>query len=188
MKILKRVISTILFILLSLLFIYNIYNFICISVLKHKIAPVNGYVALDVVSGSMEPTIHIGDMIIINTKDKDYEKDDIVTFYDQEGSLVTHRIIAINSRQMITKGDNNNSPDPVITHDKIVGKYVLKINNGRKIVSALKSPFAMIIILIIGILMCVFVSINKNGEIILDDKEREYLEFKKYQKNKKSRR
>ena len=68
MKIIKRIV----FILVSLFFLlllsYNVYKFVCVNILKKEIVTINGYVAFDVVSGSMEPTIHIGDMIIVDTK------------------------------------------------------------------------------------------------------------------------
>ena len=85
MKILKKIIVTVVSIFLLLLLTYNVYNFISTKVLKNDIAPVFGYAVLEVVSGSMEPTIHVGDMIIIDMNDTTYDKDDIITFYDKEG-------------------------------------------------------------------------------------------------------
>ena len=43
----------------------------------------------------------------------------------------------------------------------------------------------MIMILIIGILICAFISTDKEGNPILDEEEKEYLEFKEYLKKKK---
>ena len=133
----------------------------------------------------MEPNIHKGDIIFINTKDKNYKIDDIITFYDEEGSFVTHRIVSIEGTEIVTQGDNNNIADDPITVESIIGKYKFKIGKGGKMLSALKSPFTMIMILIIGILICAFISTDKEGNPILDEEEKEYLEFKEYLKEKK---
>lgn len=180
MKILKKVLIAILVIFFALVMIYNIYKFICINILKKDMATINGYVTLEVVSGSMEPTINKGDLIIVDTKIKEYKKNDIVVFYDKEGSFITHRIISINDKEMITKGDNNNTEDEPTSVNKIVGKYVKRINKGQKILYALKSPLVTVLILINGVLICIFVSIDRQGNIVLDEEEKEYGQFKKY--------
>lgn len=89
---------------------------------------------LVVTTGSMEPEINIGELVIIQEKDK-YKKDDIVTYLDKDGFLITHRIVEINDSFMITKGDNNNVLDEpgsvetikgkVIFHSKILGIFIL---------------------------------------------------------------
>lgn len=188
MKIFKKIIFGIFSVFVALILIYNIYNFICINMLDKKITTVFGHGMLEVVSGSMEPTIHVGDIVVINTKNKNYKEGDIVTFYDREGSFVTHRIVSIvEEKQIITQGDNNNTEDDAIFIEDIVGKYEFKINGAGKLLAALKSPFTMIMILIIGILVCVYFSTDKDGNPILDIEEKEYLEFQEYLKEKKKK-
>lgn len=184
MKIIKRVLTIIVTALLVIIAVYNLYNFIELKVLKKDIATINGYATLEVVSGSMEPTIKIGDMIVINTKGKDYKVDDIITFYDENDSFVTHRIIEINDDKIITQGDANDSKDSPIVKDKIVGKYVKKINGLGFVLKTLKNPVALIMIMVVGILACIFVSTDKEGNVILTDDEKEFMEFKEYKKNK----
>lgn len=171
---------------LVFLLTYNVYNFVCVKVLKKDIATVSGYGMLEVVSGSMEPTILVGDIIVIDVNDKNYQLGDIITFYEDD-SFITHRIIFIDGEQVITKGDNinNNTEDDPISKDQILGKYKFKINGGGKLLSAMKSPLTMIMIFIIGILICIFVSTDKDGEPILDSEEKEYQEFQTYLKKKK---
>lgn len=187
MKIVKKIVVGILCFLLGLFIIYNVYRFVCTKILKKDIATIGGYAALEVVSGSMEPTLHIGDMIVINTKSKNYKVGDIVTFYDKEGSFTTHRIISLDEEKMITKGDNNNKEDEPTERTKIIGKYAFKIGSGQKIISALKSPLIIALVLINGILFCIYVSIDKNGNLILDDEEKEYQEFQEYMSAKKEK-
>lgn len=177
MKKVKKILFTIVTIILVILLAYNIYNFIMIKVLKHDVATINGYTMLEVVSGSMKPTINVGDMIIINTKDKNYKENDIITYYDNNHNLITHRIIKINDTEIVTKGDNNNTEDEAIYSKEIIGKYVTKLENLGIILSSLKSPFTMIMILIIGILICILTSIDKDGNPILEEDEKEFQKF-----------
>lgn len=182
MKIVKKTIVTILTILLVSLCLFNLYNFINTKILKKDISSLLGYTLLEVVSGSMEPTLQVGDYIIINTKETDYKINDIVTFYDVNGSFVTHRIVNNNESEIITKGDNNNTEDEPTKKEKIVGKYLFKIKGLGKIISALKSPITIILIFVIGLLICYFLSIDDNGNPILTKDEKLYIEFLKEKK------
>ncbi len=142
---------------------------------------------MEVVSGSMEPTIHVGDLIVIHTKDVSYSEGDIVTFYDTNEAFVTHRIMSIDDGLMITKGDNNNSEDQPIPISQIVGKYVFKLSGVGQLFSALRQPFVMIMIFAIGILFCILMSLDKDGKIIVDSEYEEFLKYKEQQeKNSKS--
>ncbi|MBR3697841.1 MAG: hypothetical protein IKM97_06300 [Clostridia bacterium] len=49
---------------------------------------------LIVVTGSMEPSINIKEMIVIKEQ-KDYKIGDIVTYKDNNNNFVTHRIVNI---------------------------------------------------------------------------------------------
>ncbi len=184
MKTIKKIGAIVLFSILTLIMLFNIYQYLCLNVFHQKLATINGYAILEVISGSMEPTIHIGDLIIIDTKEKNIEENDIITFLDVNGSFVTHRVISLTEDEMITKGDNNNAQDPVTKKENLVGKYLFKLTGVGIIFSSLKSPFVMTMILIIGILICVLLSTDKEGNVLLDEQEREYQEFLKYQKEK----
>lgn len=179
MKGIKKGIFTLITILLILLFAYNVYNFVNLKVLNNKMTSIFGYSVLEVVSGSMEPTIHVGDMIVIDTTASDFKVGNVVTFTDDNGAFVTHRIIRIEEDLFITKGDNNNSEDEGIASSRIVGKYVKRIPNMGRVVAAFKNPFTMAMIFLIGILTCVLISTDKNGEPILSEDEKEYEEFLK---------
>ena len=185
MKRIKGIVIGLITSILILIVMFNVYNFVSINVLKKDLATINGYAVLEVVSGSMEPTIHVGDLIVIDTKDKDYKKKDIVTFYDVNGSFVTHRIIDIDGDKIITQGDANDSKDDAINKKDIVGVYEVKIPGIGTLINSFKSPFIMIMILIIGVLVCFLVSTDKEGKAILTEDEKEFLEFKEYKKNNK---
>jgi signal peptidase len=87
-----------------------------------------------VASGSMQPKMYPGDVvIIIKTPADNIETGDIIQFRVPEGVTVMHRVIEIQetgegSKVFITKGDNNNQPDsePVLP-DNVVGKAIITI-------------------------------------------------------------
>lgn len=186
MKLVRKIAIFLAIIFVGLLLAFNFYNLFCLKVLNRDLTTISGYAVLEVVSGSMEPTIHVGDLIVIQTKEETYEVGDIITFYDVEGSFVTHRILSIEGSQMITKGDNNNSADSPTNMDAIVGKYVFKITGLGILFKALKSPVVMIIVLFIGIMVCFLVSTDEKGKPLLSKEEEEFQKFlQEKNKNKK---
>lgn len=74
-------------------------------------------------TGSMEPTIRAGELVVISEK-LNYKVGDIVTYRDEDNFLVTHRIVEKIGNDVVTKGDNNNIVDNKITIENIVGKVV----------------------------------------------------------------
>jgi signal peptidase len=89
-----------------------------------------GYQLKSVLSGSMEPTFLTGSIISVKPVEDPSKlvKDDVITFLQQDGNLVTHRIVDVIKKedQLIfkTKGDNNEDVDtqPVLSQN-IVAKY-----------------------------------------------------------------
>lgn len=185
MKIFKKVIVIIISVILLLILSFNIFNFVSIKILGNELPTINGYAVLEVISGSMEPKISIGDIVIIDTKNKDYKVKDIVTFKDINESFVTHRIVEIKDSEIITRGDANNTVDDAIKKEQIVGRYVYKINGLGALMKSFRSPLTLVMILIIGIITCVLVSTDSKGNIILTKEEKEYLEFLETKKSKK---
>ena len=62
-----------------------------------------------------------------------------------------------------------------------------KISNAGRVLASFKSPLTMVMIFIIGILVCIFISLDNEDNPILDEDEkefREYLEKKRLEKNK----
>lgn len=184
MKIVKGIFSKLIYTILIILVVFNVYNYVCIKVLKQDLPTINGYGVLEVISGSMEPTIDIGDLVIINTNFDELKENDIITFYDARGNFVTHRIIEIVNNEFVTKGDNNNSKDQGrITKNEVVGIYVKRIKGLGKLMAGFKNPITMVMILVIGVLICFLVSTDKEGNLVVTDEEKEYEEFLKYKKS-----
>ena len=111
-KILKIVLNTILILMIiitGLYFILRLSN--TINIYK-------------VETGSMEDKINVGDYLII-LKQNNYNIGDVVT-YKKDNYFITHRIIKMDNKEIITKGDANTSEDEPIKKSNIVGKVIYK--------------------------------------------------------------
>lgn len=92
---------------------------------------VAGWKPLAVVSGSMEPALRGGAMVMVEPVEADvyYATPSIVAFHDSSrpGSLITHRVVSTDSDETgavayTTKGDANRVADSSpIAHDAVVG-------------------------------------------------------------------
>lgn len=118
-----------------------------------------------VLSGSMEPTIRIAD-IIISHRQEQYVKNDVATFYGEEGRIVTHRIASTlqenNQMRYITKGDANRSEDDAsILQDAIIGKVIFVVPKLGYFVNFARSIPGLITLIIIPVLALVIDQILK---------------------------
>ena len=178
-KIVKRIIE-----IIAIILIYNII-LIIISSINGKDFSILGYKAYIVNTNSMEPTIEVGDIVIIKkVKAEKLNQGDVITF-TREGEVITHRITKIEteekSTQYITKGDNNNTEDTLkIKYEDIIGKEILTIPQLGKAMQLLDSKIILLIIILI-ILICAFVKIQKKEKL---ENRREKKKIEESQKNK----
>ena len=115
-----------------------------------------------VLSGSMEPSLKIGDLIIIRSCTKeDIQIGDIISF-EVENKIITHRIIDIIDGKYKTKGDNNNvEDDNIVEIDKIKGKLVFSFSKIGKLI-IIQNKFYINIIFIVIFIMLIYEIKNKN--------------------------
>lgn len=104
-----------------------------------------------VLSGSMEPELSVNDLVIVNEQE-DYSVDDVVVYQDGN-MLVVHRIISIEDREIVTKGDANSAPDEPISASDIKGKVITRVPFLGVPVHFLKTPVGFILILAAAALM-----------------------------------
>lgn len=83
-----------------------------------------------IATGSMEPSIQIGDAVILCQEDPaDLQTGDIIR-YEKNGKSVIHRIVDIRETKngktgFITKGDSNTSPDTgIVLPEAVTGKVI----------------------------------------------------------------
>ena len=104
----------------------------------------------------MEPTIHIGDVILIQP-DNSYQKNDVVTFTDSEGRTVTHRIIEETPQGFITKGDANQTPDPrTVAQSSIQGKVIFTIPKLGFLVAFSKTKTGILLFIVVPVVIIIY--------------------------------
>ena len=120
-------------------------------IVHDETAGILGYNYKTVLTGSMEPAIPVGSIVITKEKSS-YEIEDIISF-QEEGAIITHRIISIDRERYITKCDANNVADTEEVQQKqILGKVILTIPLLGYLVMWLMSPVGIIsLFIIIGI-------------------------------------
>ena len=130
-SLLSKIANSVLVAVLVLITAFTAY--IMINAHHGKAVSIFGNYVLRVTTGSMEPSLHIGDYILIEKPDIGSLKEgDIISFYSESpdvyGMLVTHRIESVEpDGSFITKGDANPVEDSVsVRSDRIVGKYIRK--------------------------------------------------------------
>lgn len=130
---------------------FNIYFANANSLLGNQLPMPFGYGAAVVLSGSMEPEMSKGDLIIVKETDS-FVVDQIVVFQDGQ-SLVVHRIIEISGEKIVTKGDANNVADDPIDSSLVKGEVILVIPNMGSWIEGIKTPIGTIIIIAVAILL-----------------------------------
>lgn len=170
-KTIKKIIKTIMLAILITLLISNIIMFYQNNIKHTEIPQVAGISVFNIVSGSMEPTININDLIVIKKcKESEIENEDIITYKKDDGTVVTHRVIRKNKENgeivYVTKGDNNPVEDNgVVKYSQVHGKYLFKIKGIGGFVEKLQKNNGLISV---AIAIIIFV-ILKNGR----DKKKE---------------
>lgn len=122
-----------------------------ITTKSDKLFEIIGYRTYTVLSGSMEPKFYPGDIVITKHKNKtDIKLNDIVTYKDSEGVVITHRIIKETPEGYITKGDNNNVEDAeILTKDNIIGEVKFSIPKIGYIMNFLSKPMVVAVEMIL---------------------------------------
>lgn len=170
------------------------------------------YPALAVASGSMcilpgpycdgwshpfKPTLHVGDLIIVQgvspeeIKAAPYPDGDIIVFHQLHagGELIVHRAIEKETKgdgkiYFKTKGDGNSGPDSVpVPEDYVIGKVVLRIPWIGHIALFMRNSSGIYIIAILIIILVVLEFIipefsSKKAEDKQDEKSEKTLEPK----------
>lgn len=144
-----------------------------------SVLPITGDIKFLVVeSGSMEPSIKMGSVVVVKPE-QDYKKGDVITFYSPPGAKVptTHRVygteMVSGQIEYITKGDANDTPDRESVKKKyILGKVLIAIPYLGYGVAFVKKPIGFLLVILVPTFIIIF------GEI-----KNIYAEIKKKQNN-----
>ena len=108
-----------------------------------------GLQVFTVLSGSMEPTYHVGSLIYVKDVDPfELESGEVITFMLDENTVATHRIVEVvpdeeddSVVRFRTKGDANENADGSLVHYKnVIGSPVFTIPQLGYVVSYIQNP------------------------------------------------
>lgn len=119
-----------------------------------------------VLSGSMEPTYHVGSLIYVKSVDyKQLQPGDPITFMISQDTVATHRITEVlvdeedpDTIRYFTKGDANDTPDGSSVHYKnVIGKPVFSIPYLGYVSNYIQKPPGMYAAIAVGALLILLV-------------------------------
>ena len=174
MKIFKRLLD-VLIVIMNIILLLVLYGNIEKNVFKKSYINYFGFTFFEVASGSMEPTIKTGDVVLVKITN-DFKENDIIT-YKEENYFVTHRIIRIEKNKIIAKGDNNNSGDKEINKDDCLGKVIKIIPNVGTWRNVFLNTKVVVTVIVTILLFSIYFSllekkkVKKNEEVTKEDKE-----------------
>lgn len=118
------------------------------------------FVPMKVLSGSMEPRIKVGDIVIAKKVDPlTIKEGDVITYKMNNNTNVTHRVVEVIRNgydpYFITKGDANNIEDSEqVSGENLVGKLIFTIPKLGYFINFAARPFGFIALFIIpGIIL-----------------------------------
>lgn len=115
-----------------------------------------GYSTYYIMTGSMEPNINPGSLVVVkNGVDQSIKAGDVITFRGITGeTITTHRVNKVidNGTEFITKGDANKITDPVpVKEGQIIGKVVFHIPYLGKVSQFIQKNLIAVIIVILAL-------------------------------------
>ncbi len=172
------------YIILNILIILFVINLI-LSFEEHT--HILGIYMFNIVSESMEPTLEINDVVVVQKcAPSQLKKGDIITFRQDERTI-SHRILNVikekDNIKFETKGDNNEIPDPeLVEAGQVFGKVIFKIKKVGKAISYIQNLRGFINILLFTVIVYVLVSLREKRKNNRKIKRKKY-EIKKIRDN-----
>lgn len=114
-----------------------------------------GWGAAVVQTGSMEPNVPVGTLIIIQEQDA-YEVGDVITYIDYQNRSITHRIIDIQDDMITTQGDHNSAADPVFQDVAIIGKMQYMFVGVGPVLEFIQQPIIIMLLLCLLVLSVIW--------------------------------
>ena len=149
-----------------------------------------GFQVFTVLSGSMEPTYHVGSLIYVKKADyKELQSGDVITFMLDEDTIATHRIVEVvpdetdsSVLRFRTKGDANQAEDGSLVHYKnVVGTPVFTIPMLGYLANYIQNPPGMYVAISAGAVLLLLVFLP---DLFSKDEEKEPKKKGRYLKEK----
>lgn len=134
-----------------------------------------GCKSMAVVSGSMEPGIPVGSIVVVRHTNPDtLEVGDVISYRLSGNTMVTHRVAAIDAenQELITKGDANEVEDAnPVAYSSVVGKKLFHVPLLGYLSIYIKTPLGivgvcgvLIILILLNFLPSIFEPEEKEAE------------------------
>jgi len=131
---------------------------------KDQVPSVGGVLPLIVLTDSMYPVIHSGDLIICRTQEpEEVAVGDVIAFFDPAGSgtsIVTHRVTEVTTEDgglaFRTKGDANNVEDmALVPAEELVAVYRSRIPGAGNIAMFMQTTAGLIVCVVLPFVLLV---------------------------------
>jgi signal peptidase len=156
-------IGTVICIFLTLIIVVNGTMIVKSYMYPDEVPDFMGYKPFIVLSGSMEPTILTGDMVL--TKEIAAEgivQNDIITFRADQDVMVTHRVTEVINENgkisFITKGDANVGADNIVVKaEDLEGIYLGRVGGLGRIAMFLQTPIGLLLFVVTPIVFVPYI-------------------------------
>ena len=188
MKILKKVLTIIIMIILCGILFASGVILVNSYIRPNEVPSFFGWKPFIVLSGSMETQIMTGDIAVVKEINTDELKEnDIIAFKDNEGIVITHRIVEIikeddGKTKYKTKGDNNNiEDDGYVYPEQVEGIYKFRVGKLGNLALFIQTPVGMVVCISIPLIMLLLIqwADSEKEKKYKDNKQQEIDELKK---------
>lgn len=149
-------------------YLFIIVTLFIATLLLSSLLPIPGNIQVKVVkSGSMEPNIKTGGVVVIKPAN-DYVVGDVITFGKDTKTQIptTHRIVGVEGtgalKTFTTKGDANDAEDPTVTRlSDVHGKVIFSVPYLGFVLDFAKKPIGFALLVGVPALIIIFDEIMK---------------------------
>lgn len=138
-----------------------------------------GMQVFTVLSGSMEPTYHVGSLIYVKKVDyRELTAGDVITFMLDEDTVATHRVVGVvpdeedpSVLRYRTKGDANEAEDGSLVHYKnIIGTPVFTVPGLGYLAAYIQNPPGTYVAICVGAVLLLLTFLP---DLLFEDKKEE---------------
>ena len=140
-----------LIVLLSIFVGASVYSINARRLMRNAMPMPFGFGASVVLSGSMEPTLAVNDLVIVLSAD-DYSVGDIVVYQDGD-LLVIHRVVEIGESYLVTRGDANNTADDPVDLSLVKGRMAFAIPLVGLVVRLLQTLPGTLVVIVLAVFL-----------------------------------
>ena len=141
--------------------IFGVLGFCAAIALALAVPRAMGYQMFAVLSGSMEPTLHVGDVVVESRlAPLDARVGDVVTFRSpaNQAKLITHRVLSLRASRgqvaFVTRGDANTGTERwTVPEDGVLGRVVYRVPKVGYVTNRMGSRIGRLALIVVPALL-----------------------------------